>query len=140
MVKENLSFKPVTLGVGIASSDIPFTLETHVGVGIQGNVPNQITVSSEICLQKFGHLRHLLFRHGRYNYNRMAKAVLLFLYKNIVLTSLFFWYLFISDYSAARIFDGGLLLFYNVFFTTFPIIAVGVFDEDLRPEEAIRCA
>jgi hypothetical protein len=50
MVKENLDFKPVTMGVGITSSDIPFTLETHIGVGIEGSTWNQIMTSSEYCL------------------------------------------------------------------------------------------
>jgi magnesium-transporting ATPase (P-type) len=134
MVKENLSFKPVTLGVGIASSDIPFTLETHIGVGIEGATRNQITDSSEFRLQRFGDLRHLLFRHGRYNYNRMAKAVLLFMYKNMALITLQFCYMFISDYSGTSLFDGGLLVGFNLVFTTLPVIAVGVWDEDLPPE------
>jgi phospholipid-translocating ATPase len=54
-------------------------------------------------------------------------------YKNVTLTTLFFCYMFISDYSGSNLFDGGLLMFYNLLFTTLPVIAVGVFDEDLPP-------
>jgi magnesium-transporting ATPase (P-type) len=59
---------------------------------------------------------------------RVAKTVLLFLYKNVLLVLLFFLYIFLSDFSGAVIFNSGLILFYNALFTTLPVIVLGVYD------------
>ena len=39
-------------------------------------------------------------------------------------------YTFLCNYSGTSIFDASLLLGFNLFFTSFPIIAIGIFDED----------
>jgi hypothetical protein len=36
--------------------------------------------------------------------------------------------MFLSDYSAAGLFDSALLAFYNIVFTTLPLLVLGVFD------------
>ena len=58
----------------------------------------------------------------------MSKTVLLFIYKNFFLTILYFGYIFLNDYSGATYFDGGFLLFYNILFTTIPLIVIGLLD------------
>jgi magnesium-transporting ATPase (P-type) len=69
-----------------------------------------------------------VLKHGRYNYHRVSTTVLLFMYKNLLLTLLFFLFIFLSDYSGANLFNSGLLLFYNVLFTTLPVMVLGVLD------------
>jgi len=103
-------------------------LESHVGVGISKRHGTPITTMGEFSVGKFSDLRHLILKHGRYNYLRVSKTVLLFLYKNFLLAMLFFSYIFYSDYSANPVFDAGLIIFYNILFTSLPVFVIGVFD------------
>jgi magnesium-transporting ATPase (P-type) len=82
----------------------------------------------EYAVPQFSDLRHLILKHGRYNYLRISKTVLLFMYKNFLLSLLLFSYIFYSDYSGEPIFEAGLIIFYNVLFTTLPVVAMGVFE------------
>lgn len=85
---------------------------------------------SEVEIGKFSDLLELVLFHGHYNYSRMSRTVLLFLYKNLILTVILFAYIFLSDYSGSSIFNASLLVGYNIFFTTPPVLVLGVLDED----------
>lgn len=131
LVKDHLSFKPVTLGVGNSNSDLQMLQSTDISVGITQGEQSHISITSDFSIQRFGHLRHLIFKHGRYFYFQMSKVVLLFIYKNFFMTMLFFGYMFLNDYSGAIMFDGGFTMFYNLLFTTIPLIAIGLLNQDL---------
>jgi phospholipid-translocating ATPase len=87
-----------------------------------------ISLLGEYSVPRFSDLRHLVLKHGRYNYLRVAKIVYLFIYKNFMLALLLFSYIFYSDYSGQPVFEAGLIIFYNILFTTLPVIAIGVFE------------
>lgn len=65
----------------------------------------------------------------------MSRVILLFFYKNFILTVITFGYVFVNDYSGMTIFNSGLLVGYNLLYTTFPLIILGVFDQDLSHHE-----
>lgn len=58
----------------------------------------------------------------------------LFLYKNFLLTILLIGYLFIADFSGTKIFNPSILVGYNTFFTTFPLVFLGLFQQDVNEE------
>lgn len=68
----------------------------------------------------------------------MSKVVLLFLYKNLFMITLFFIYIFLNDYSGTQLFDAGLLVFYNIPLITLPLITLGVIDQDLKTEDVVK--
>ena len=113
-------------------------LEAHVGVGISIPHGTPSHTMGEFSVGRFSDLRHLILKHGRYNYLRISKTVLVFLYKNFLLALVLFSYIFYSDYSANPVFDAGLIIFYNILFTSLPVIVIGVFDQDLPAAEVLK--
>ncbi|CAG9335532.1 unnamed protein product [Blepharisma stoltei] len=137
LLKENVKFKPLTLAVGDGNNDIPMIQEADIGVGVLSKEESQAPNYSEIVIKNFSQLEDLLLFHGYWNYNKMSRGVLLFFYKNFVLTMITFVYIWYTDYSDTSIFNDTLLVGYNIFFTTLPIIVMSVFDDPL-PNFQIR--
>jgi P-type E1-E2 ATPase len=127
-IRKCFSFSPRVLAAGGKASNGAMLLEANVGVGVSTDATNQINLLGEYSVRKFYDLRVLILKHGRYNYLRISNTVLLFLYKNFVLALLLFSYIFYSDYSGEPVFEAGLIIFYNVLFTTLPVLVMGTFD------------
>jgi magnesium-transporting ATPase (P-type)/class 3 adenylate cyclase len=138
LVKENFHSRPTVLAIGDSNSDIAMIQEANIGVGIRGKNGTQVCNCADVELESFSQLKDLLLVHGYRNYNRLSRSVLLFLYKNFVLTLLTFVYIFVSDFSGTSIFNASLLVGYNIFFTTLPIIVLGISDEDLSYNQILN--
>uniref|UniRef100_A0A914XSP7 P-type ATPase C-terminal domain-containing protein n=1 Tax=Plectus sambesii TaxID=2011161 RepID=A0A914XSP7_9BILA len=61
-----------------------------VGVGISGQEGMQAVMASDFALARFRFLQRLLLVHGHWCYDRLARTILYFLYKN----ALYRWYSF----------------------------------------------
>lgn len=72
--------------------------------------------------------------HGRWSYIRISDLILYFFYKNIVFTLPQAFFAFIGAYSGQTVYDEWYISFYNLFFTSLPLIANALFDQDLNPE------
>ena len=114
--------------MGDGNNDIAMIQEAEVGIGISSSDDRQAKYYSEIVISHFSDLLPLLLVHGHWNYSRMSRLVLLFFYKNFVLTAIIFLFFFFSDYSGAEIFDSAIIVGYNLFFTSFPVLVLGVLD------------
>jgi P-type E1-E2 ATPase len=55
-----------------------------VGVGISGMEGMQAVMASDFAISRFKYLERLLLVHGHWNYDRLARMVLFFFYKNAV--------------------------------------------------------
>ena len=132
LVKDNFSFRPVTMAIGQGYGDIPMIQAADVGIAKMGRNESQAKSYSDIAITHFSHLKELLLLHGHWNYSRMSRAVLLFIYKNCLLTVITFAYVFVSDFSGESVFKSSLIVGFNIGFTSLPILALGVFDEDMR--------
>lgn len=129
LLKKSFKFKPVVLAVGDGNSDISMIQEADIGVGISGKEESQAKNYAEVTISDFSQLKKLLLIHGYWNYSRMSKVIILSLYKNFLMTLIIFGFFLASDYSGTSIFNGGLLVGFNIFFTVLPILSLGVFDE-----------
>ena len=138
LVKENFSFRPITLAVGDGNGDIPMIQAADVGIGMRSKENSQAGNYSDIVITHFSQLRELLLVHGHWNYSRMSRSILLFIYKNASLTVVIFAYIFFSDYSGVSIFQSSLIVGYNIGFTSLPILALGVFDEDMPAKKILE--
>ncbi|OMJ91440.1 hypothetical protein SteCoe_6020 [Stentor coeruleus] len=138
LVKENFAFRPVTMAVGDGNGDIPMIQEADVGIAVLGKDNTQARNYCDIAIQHFSQLRELLLLHGHWNYSRMSKSVLLFIYKNALLTVITFAYIWYSDYSGVSLFKSSLIVGFNIGFTSLPIIYLGVFDEDMPGKKIIE--
>ncbi len=75
-------------------------------------------------------LKRLLFVHGRECSRRNANLILYNFLKNIVLVLPVFWVGFYMAFSGQRIYENWLYSLFNVFFSSWPIIIYGLFDQE----------
>ncbi|KAI9779356.1 MAG: hypothetical protein M1816_003603 [Peltula sp. TS41687] len=127
LVKRNL--KALLLAIGDGANDVSMIQAAHVGVGISGVEGLQAARSADVAIGQFRYLRKLLLVHGAWSYQRISKVILYSFYKNIALYMTQFWYSFQNSFSGEVIYESWTLSFYNVFFTFFPPLAMGIFDQ-----------
>lgn len=102
----------------------------HVGVGISGHEGTQAVMASDFAISKFHFLERLLLVHGNLCYNRLAQTILFFFYKNIIVIVLLFLFQFYCGFSGQSVLDDIHLMAVNIFYTTPPAMARGIFEKD----------
>lgn len=129
VVKENLGV--MTLAIGDGANDVAMIQAANVGVGIAGEEGRQAVMSSDYAIGQFRFLTRLLLVHGRWSYKRLAEMVPCFFYKNVVFTMTCFWYGIYNDFDGSYLYEYTFLMFYNLAFTSLPVIILAVFDQDV---------
>ena len=129
MVKNGLDV--MTLSIGDGANDVAMIQEADVGVGIAGVEGRQAAMSSDYAIGQFRFLQRLVLVHGRWSYRRLAETISNFFYKNMVWTWAIFWYQAFCNFDIAYIFDYTYILLFNLFFTSVPVILMGVLDQDV---------
>ncbi|KAL6451184.1 DNF1 Phospholipid-transporting ATPase DNF1 [Candida maltosa Xu316] len=135
LVKETLDV--MTLAIGDGSNDVAMIQAADVGVGIAGEEGRQAVMSSDYAIGQFRYLAKLLLTHGRWNYKRLAEMIPCFFYKNIIFTFTLFWYGIYIDFDGAYLYEFTFLMFYNLAFTSLPIIFLGIFDQDVSAKVSL---
>ncbi|XP_047329990.1 phospholipid-transporting ATPase 3-like [Impatiens glandulifera] len=125
------SARKITLAIGDGANDVSMIQAAHVGVGISGQEGMQAVMASDFSIAQFRFLTDLLLVHGRWSYIRLCKVVTYFFYKNLTLTLIQFWFTFDTGYSGQRFYDDWFQSLYNVFFTSVPVLILGLFDKDV---------
>uniref|UniRef100_A0A452TLB3 Phospholipid-transporting ATPase n=1 Tax=Ursus maritimus TaxID=29073 RepID=A0A452TLB3_URSMA len=124
--------KVVTLAIGDGANDVSMIKAAHIGVGISGQEGMQAMLNSDYTFSQFHCLRRLLLVHGRWSYNRMCKFLSYFFYKNFAFTLVHFWYAFFSGFSAQTVYDTWFITFYNLVYTSLPVLGLSLFDQDVN--------
>lgn len=118
----------VTLAIGDGANDVSMIREAHIGVGLYGNEGMRAVQSSDFALGEFKFLWRLLLHHGRMCYLRNAELILYFFYKNFVLTLPHVLFAFNNGFSGQTIFDENYIAFYNLFYTSWPLVIKATFE------------
>ena len=139
LLKENFAFRPIVAGVGSGEGDISLIQGSDVGIGIRAKEDSLVINYSDITVKSFAQLAKLILYEGHWMYTRISKSILLYLYKNFFLTFVLLAYTFICGYSGTSIFNASLLVGFNLFFTSLPILVIGIFDEDVPYEKISQC-
>ncbi|KAJ0411751.1 hypothetical protein ATCC90586_006710 [Pythium insidiosum] len=137
LVRFQSARKVVTLAIGDGANDVNMIQSAHVGVGVSGQEGVQAVNASDYAIAQFRFLERLLLVHGRFNYRRISKLILYSFYKNVLLVIALFLFNFFNGQSGTSIFESFVMAGWN-FFLALPIIAIGVFDEDVAPEQVLR--
>lgn len=130
--------KAVTLAVGDGANDVSMIKTAHIGVGISGQEGLQAVLASDYSVAQFKFLERLLLVHGRWSYYRMCKFLRYFFYKNFAFTLCHFWFAFFVAFSAQTLFDPMFISVYNLFYTSMPVLALGIFEQDVSDRCSIK--
>jgi phospholipid-translocating ATPase len=129
MVKNGLDV--MTLSIGDGANDVAMIQEADVGVGIAGEEGRQAVMSSDYAIGQFRFLQRLVLVHGRWSYRRLAETISNFFYKNMIWTFSIFWFQVFCNFDITYIFDYSYIIMFNLFFTSIPVILMGVLDQDV---------
>lgn len=90
VVKEKMGMR--TLAIGDGANDVSMIQTADVGVGVLGREGTQAVMAADFAIGKFPMLARLLLLHGHWCYDRLARMILYFFYKNASFVFLIFWY------------------------------------------------
>ncbi|CAN6331720.1 unnamed protein product [Urochloa humidicola] len=128
----------VTLAIGDGANDVGMIQEADIGVGISGAEGMQAVMASDVSIAQFRFLERLLLVHGHWCYSRIASMICYFFYKNITFGVTLFLYEAYTSFSGQAFYNSWALASYNVFFTSLPVIAMGVFDQDVSARFCLK--
>ncbi|KAL2632432.1 hypothetical protein R1flu_017118 [Riccia fluitans] len=121
------------LGIGDGANDVGMIQEADIGIGISGVEGMQAVMASDFAIAQFRFLERLLVVHGHWCYKRIALMICYFFYKNITFGLTLFYYQACSVFSGQTVYNDWYMSLFNVFFTSLPVIALGVFEQDVSP-------
>ena len=134
MIKKNIK-GAITLAIGDGANDVSMIQEADVGIGIYGEEGTQAALSSDYAIGEFQFLRKLLLFHGRLNYMRISDMIIYFFFKNFLFTLPQFFFAFYSGYSGQTIFDDWFVSFFNLVFTSLPLLFKALLDQDISERD-----
>ncbi|XP_052039465.1 probable phospholipid-transporting ATPase IM isoform X2 [Apodemus sylvaticus] len=129
----------VTLAIGDGANDVSMIKSAHIGIGISGQEGLQAVLASDYALAQFRYLQRLLLVHGRWSYYRMCKFLCYFFYKNFAFTLVHFWFAFFCGFSAQTVYDQWFITLFNIVYTSLPVLAMGIFDQDVSEQNSVDC-
>lgn len=136
LVKEHK--KAVTLAIGDGANDVGMIKAAHIGVGISGQEGQQAVLASDFSFGQFRYLERLLLVHGRWSYHRMTQFLRYFFYKNFAFTFSQFLFGFFCGFTAQTLYDAGYISVYNVIYTSIPVLALAILDQDVDEGRCLK--
>ncbi|KAK1326559.1 putative phospholipid-transporting ATPase 9 [Acorus calamus] len=136
LVKEGTG--KTTLGIGDGANDVGMLQEADIGIGISGVEGMQAVMSSDVAIAQFRFLERLLLVHGHWCYRRISSMICYFFYKNLTFGFTLFLYEAYASFSGQAAYNDWYMSLYNVFFTSLPVLALGVFDQDVSARFCLR--
>ena len=121
-----------TLAIGDGANDVNMINAANVGVGVRGIEGSQATRAADYVISEFKILKRLVIYWGLNFYYRNSQVTLYNLYKNILVTFPIIAYGPLSMLSSTYIYETWIFQFYNIFYTSLPIIFFGLFDIKYR--------
>ncbi|KAF3616934.1 Phospholipid-transporting ATPase 6 [Capsicum annuum] len=128
----------ITLGIGDGANDVGMIQEADIGVGISGAEGMQAVMASDFSIAQFRYLERLLVVHGHWCYKRIAQMICYFFYKNICFGLTLFYFEAFAGFSGQSVYDDSYMMLFNVILTSLPVIALGVFEQDVPSDVCLK--
>uniref|UniRef100_A0A8C4KTT0 P-type ATPase C-terminal domain-containing protein n=1 Tax=Dromaius novaehollandiae TaxID=8790 RepID=A0A8C4KTT0_DRONO len=128
----------VTLAIGDGANDVNMIKTADIGVGISGLEGMQAVQCSDYALAQFRYLQRLLLVHGRWAYLRICKFLRYFFYKTFAGLMAQVWFAFHSGFTAQPLYEGWFLALYNVFYTAYPVLSMGLLEQDVSAKKSLE--
>ncbi|KAM6310731.1 phospholipid-transporting ATPase IK [Podargus strigoides] len=130
--------KAITLAIGDGANDVNMIKTADIGVGISGLEGMQAVQCSDYALAQFSYLQRLLLVHGRWAYLRICKFLRFFFYKTFAGLLAQVWFAFHSGFTAQPLYEGWFLALYNIFYTTYPVLSMGLLEQDVSAKKSLE--
>ncbi|XP_020864720.1 phospholipid-transporting ATPase IK isoform X1 [Phascolarctos cinereus] len=127
-----------TLAIGDGANDVNMIKTADIGVGISGQEGMQAVQCSDYALAQFAYLQRLLLVHGRWSYLRISKFLRYFFYKTFASMMVQIWFAFYSGFTAQPLYEGWFLAFYNIFYTAYPVLSMGLLEQDMSAKKCLE--
>lgn len=124
----------ITLAIGDGANDLAMISASHVGVGLSGKEGLQAARVADFSIAQFRFLQRLILVHGRWNYVRTARFVLLTFWKELFFYLPTAQYQRYNGYTGTSLYEATSLMVFNTLFTSLCTICMGVWEQDLRAE------
>lgn len=118
-----------TLAVGDGANDVAMITRASVGVGIRGLEGGQAASSADYAIGEFRVLGELVLVWGPEVYRKNSYLIFYSLYKNMLLSLPLLFYAFLSNFSGFSYYNGWIFQFYNILFTSVPVLLLCSTDE-----------
>ncbi|XP_072457638.1 phospholipid-transporting ATPase IK isoform X2 [Notamacropus eugenii] len=127
-----------TLAIGDGANDVNMIKTADIGVGISGQEGMQAVQCSDYALAQFAYLQRLLLVHGRWSYLRISKFLRYFFYKTFASMMVQIWFAFYSGFTAQSLYEGWFLAFFNIFYTAYPVLSMGLLEQDMNAKKCLE--
>ncbi|KAH8650116.1 P-type ATPase [Xylariales sp. PMI_506] len=124
----------LTLAIGDGANDLAMISAAHVGVGISGKEGLQAARVADYAIAQFRFLQRLLLVHGRWNYVRTAKFILVTFWKEMFFYLPAALYQRYAGYTGTSLYENASLTVLNTLFTSLAVIVPGIWEQDLSAE------
>lgn len=128
----------ITIAIGDGANDVSMIQCANIGIGIAGEEGRQAAMSSDYAIGQFKYLQKLILVHGKWSYQRLSRMVPCFFYKNLIYVMPLFWYGIFTNFDGTYLYEYTFLMLFNIFFTSMPVVTLGVLDQDVSSEESIE--
>lgn len=135
LLKENTIFNPCVAAVGSGDSDFAMIQASDISMGIKRDKDYLFLNHTDVIISNFSQIRKLVLVEGHYFYYRMTKVLLFYFYKNWLFTIIQVAFTIRTQFTGISAYGSSLIFGYNIFFTTIPLIYIGMFDKDVNDEK-----
>ena len=129
--------KVITLAIGDGANDVPMIQRAHIGVGISGLEGLQAVNASDFAIAQFRYLERLTILHGRWTMYRSGRMASYMFYKTAVFCIPQYFLGFYCLMSGQTMYQDLIYQFYNVAYTSIPIMAFSILAQDCNEATAL---
>ncbi|RSM03268.1 hypothetical protein CDV31_010544 [Fusarium ambrosium] len=125
--------RPLTLAIGDGANDVPMILTASVGVGISGREGQQASRVADFSISQFRFLARLMLVHGRWNYYRTTRFILVTFWKEVLFYFPQAIYQAEAGSTGTSLYHSQALMFTS-YLTAAVILVIGMYEQDLKAD------